>query len=125
LEEARPWRPGYEFNFPVVALLEDEHAGDLPPEHSFASVSADNVCWEVLKEEEDGPGLVIRVYDVAGSDQDAVTLNLPFEVAAAEEIDFLELETLGPVACSGNCITFPLGHHEIKAVRVFPKGAPS
>ena len=121
--EAHAWKRGYEYNFPLTALLEEEHGGPLRPERSLAHVSADNVCWEVLKEEEDGDGLVIRVYEVEGRDNTTVTLTLPFEIDRAEEIDFLELESLGPVDCDGRSLSFSIGHDEIKAVRLYPREA--
>ena len=70
----------------------------------------------------DGDAFVIRVYEVEGRDTENVALDLPFAAAAAEEIDFLELEVLGPVQCEGRRLTFAIGHDEIKAIRVFPAG---
>ena len=116
--EAHAWRRGYEYNFPITALLEDEHGGSLPPERSLARISADNVCWEVLKEEEEGTGMVIRVYEVEGRDSGSVALTLPVEVDRAEEIDFLEFESLGPLKHEGRTLFFSIGHDEIKAIRV-------
>jgi alpha-mannosidase len=121
LREAHAWRRGYEYNFPVTPVLEDQHAGGLPREASFISCSADNVCIEVLKEAEDGKGLVLRVYEVEGRNRPEVELALPFEAASAEEVDFLELNILARVDCRGSRIVFALGHHEIKAIRVFPR----
>ncbi|MBU0755058.1 MAG: hypothetical protein KJ645_07940, partial [Planctomycetes bacterium] len=118
-EEAHAWRWGYEYNFPVQALLEEEHHGPLPAAGSFGAVSAENVCWEVIKPEEDGPGMLLRVFEVEGKDVDRVELKLPCKVNAAEEVDFLEREVIRKLEIRENRITFALGHHEIKAVRVF------
>jgi alpha-mannosidase len=102
-------------------LLEDGHAGGLPRETSFLSTPADGVCIEAVKAAEDGQGLVVRVYEVEGRDCRDVELALPFAPASAEEIDFLELNTLSGLSCRGRRIAFPLGHHEIKAIRIIPK----
>jgi len=119
------WRRGYEYNFPLSALLEEEHGGPLEREQSLAHVSPHNVCWEVLKEEEDGDGLVIRLWEVEGRDTAKVTLSLPFEIERAEEIDFLELESIGPVACGGRRVSFSIGHDAIKAIRLYPRKVSS
>lgn len=116
--ESHAWRKGFEYNFPVAGLLEEEHAGALPPKHSFASTAPDSVCWEAFKPGEEGEGFVIRVYEVEGRDTNA-TLTLPFQVSKAEEIDFLELERIRDLDAEENRITFSLGHNEIKTLRVF------
>jgi alpha-mannosidase len=91
----------------------------LPQSKSFASLSAENACWEAFKPAEDGKGFVIRVYETEGRDLEEVSLDLPFVVKKAEEIDFLELTVLGEIKAEKSRIRFPLGHNEIKAIRVF------
>jgi|GEM_PF-765845 len=117
---AHAWRRGYEYNLPVAASMEENHPGDLPSESSFISLSDEGVCFEAFKEAEEGRGLVIRVYEVEGLDRERVELTLPIDVASAEEVDFLELQVVRSVAHEHNRIVFPIGHHEIKAIRVFP-----
>ncbi|MHC4944156.1 MAG: alpha-mannosidase [Planctomycetota bacterium] len=117
-EEAHAWKRGYEYNFPVYGMLEEEHDGDLPHSRSFGRVEPENVCWEVLKPAEEGEAMVVRVYEVEGRDVERASLQLPFAVKSAEEVDFLELEVLTPVEVEGDRILFSLGHNEIKAIRV-------
>lgn len=119
--DCHAWKRGYEFNFPVAAVLEEDHDGDLAPGGTLGSVSDPGVCWEVIKEAEEGEALVLRLYEVEGIDRSGVALTLPFRVKRAEEIDFLELEAAGPVESEGNRIFLDMGHDEIKAVRVFPE----
>ena len=114
------WKKGYEYNFPIVGILEDEHSGEWPSEQSFAGVSHDNVCFEAFKPAEE-EGFVLRVYEVEGKDSRDVSLDLPFDVEKAEEIDMLELETVGAVKAEGRRLTFSIGHNEIKSIRVLKK----
>ncbi|MFH1999442.1 MAG: glycoside hydrolase family 38 C-terminal domain-containing protein [Planctomycetota bacterium] len=118
-QDAHAWKRGCEYNFPIDGILEEEHEGDLPLEKSFCDVSEKNICWEVLKPEEEGQGFVIRVYEVEGRDVESVKLTLPVPAARVEEIDFLELEVLGELPVHDNQVTFSLGHNEIKALRFF------
>jgi alpha-mannosidase len=121
-QEAHAWRAGYAYNFPILGRLEEEHTGTLPPEKSFGSVYSENVCWEVLKPEEEGNGFIVRVYEVEGTDTDAVTLRLPCPVEKAEEIDFLELKEHKELHARDHEITFSLGHNEIKTIRFMVQG---
>jgi len=119
--DSHAWKRGYEFNFPLVGVLEEDHAGDYESEGSFGFLSGDGVCWEVIKEAEEGDALVLRFYEVEGIDRKDVAVTLPFRVKRAEEIDFLEIDVSAPVRSEGNRILLDVGRNEIKAVRVFPE----
>jgi alpha-mannosidase len=49
-----------------VALVTTFHAGSLPPTASFAAVEEENVLISVVKQAEDGQGLIVRAYETAG-----------------------------------------------------------
>ncbi len=54
-------RPAYEFNIPLVVT---------PGAHSFAGlcdISAPNILCETVKPAEDGPGIILRLYEAEGS----------------------------------------------------------
>jgi len=116
--QSRAWRQGYQYHYPVSTHLESEHEGDLPATRSFGSVKPDNIVWEVLKSEEDGSGLIVRVYEITGTDTKEAVLTLPFAISIAEEIDLLELNVMRKLKTDGNSIAFSIGHNEIKAIRV-------
>ncbi len=60
-------RAAAELNLPPLALLESCHSGPLPPQRSFASVTAGSVLVTALKLSEDpGDDLVMRAYESAG-----------------------------------------------------------
>ena len=64
--EAGTVRRAAELNQPPVALVTTFHAGPLPPSASFAAVEEDNVLISVVKQAEDGQGLIVRIYETAG-----------------------------------------------------------
>jgi alpha-mannosidase len=64
--EAGTVRRAAELNQPPVALVTTFHAGPLPPSASFAAVEEENVLISVVKQAEDGQGLIVRAYETAG-----------------------------------------------------------
>ena len=70
-KDALTVRHGWEYDYPLQAVVTTAHAGSLPPEHSFASVSPDNVVLTAVKKAEDANGLIFRVYEWAGKETTA------------------------------------------------------
>ncbi|MEP7356977.1 MAG: glycoside hydrolase family 38 C-terminal domain-containing protein, partial [Anaerolineales bacterium] len=62
-------------NMPQLSQMEGLHAGPLPAVAGFLAVDAPNVILTVLKQAQDGSGLIIRAQEVAGLATSA-TLNL-------------------------------------------------
>jgi alpha-mannosidase len=69
-------RAGWELNEPLMVHVESGHGGTLPAWASFLSCSADNVLLSVLKKSEDGDDLIVRGYESAGRESEAV-IKLP------------------------------------------------
>ena len=67
-KDALTVRHGYEYNYPLTAVVTTAHAGSLPAEHSFASVAPENVVLTAVKKAEDANGLIFRVYEWAGKE---------------------------------------------------------
>ena len=53
-------------NMPLLAQAESRHAGRLPAQAQFLAVDATNVMVTVLKQAEDGAGLIIRAQETSG-----------------------------------------------------------
>ena len=70
-KEALTVRHGWEYDYPLQAVVTTAHAGTLPPSHSFASVTPDNVVLTAVKKAEDANGLIFRVYEWAGKERDS------------------------------------------------------
>ncbi|MFA9445056.1 alpha-mannosidase [Egicoccus sp. AB-alg6-2] len=70
--EADAVRRAAELDLPVVPLMESPHPGPLPQSDSFVDVDVRNVVVSALKEAEDGGAAVLRCYETAGRQTDAV-----------------------------------------------------
>ena len=116
--EAGTVRRGYELNYPLMPLAVDNHEGALEAEHSFLSVTEDNVVVTAVKKAEDDSALVIRFYESAGKKGD-VQLKLPRKPASVEETDLME-RPLGALQldADGTVVTVPTGPYEIKTLKV-------
>lgn len=75
-EEAGVVQKGYELNQRPEVVIETTHAGKLPHEDSFLSVSCDNIVVSALKKAEDGNGYVLRAYECSKKPTDAI-ISLP------------------------------------------------
>ena len=65
-------RAAIELNEPAIPLFETFHAGPLPRRASLVEVESASVVGTVVKRAEDGDDVVIRCYESAGRDADAL-----------------------------------------------------
>jgi alpha-mannosidase len=113
-------RRGYEFNYPLIAIFESAHSGELPPSHSFIEVSPENVILTVVKKAEDTDEVVLRLYDSYNVETEA-TIYFDMAPTAVRDTDLMEWgkyvkEKVIPI--KGNSITVPMAHSEIKTLKV-------
>jgi hypothetical protein len=99
----------------VVGALPAADAA-LPPEMSFASVSADNLMISTLKKCEDDESVVVRVYDIEGKNSNAA-IKLFRRVGGAQRTNLIEEggETLNVDNGSAQC---PVGHNAIETIKL-------
>ncbi|HEX8812907.1 MAG TPA: glycoside hydrolase family 38 C-terminal domain-containing protein, partial [Terracidiphilus sp.] len=62
-KDALTVRRGWEYDYPLQAVVTTAHAGSLPASQSFASASPENVVLTAVKKAEDANGLIFRVYE--------------------------------------------------------------
>jgi alpha-mannosidase len=126
-KEALTVRHGYEYNYPLTAVVTTAHPGSLPPSHSFASVSPENVVLTAVKKAEDAQGLIFRVYEWAGKETTA-EFHVPPGATGATVTNLMETaETLegAPLAVTGDVVKVPIHPYEILTIRVdYPNGGP-
>lgn len=60
------------FNNPPIIVCESNHDGKLPPENSYISLEADNAIISTVKYSEDNSGMILRIVDYSGADQNVV-----------------------------------------------------
>lgn len=110
-------RHGYEFNYPLKAMQVEAHTGTMPAEHSFISVTPDDVVLTAVKKAEDSNALVFHMYEWEGKSGN-VELMVPKGATGAVETNLLEQPEGAALTVNADRITVPIRPYEIKAVRV-------
>ncbi len=110
-------RAGYEFNYKLHASQVESHTGSLPREHSYISITPDNVVLTAVKKAEDDNGLIFRVFEWAGKQSDVV-FTVPKGATSATETNLIEKPVGSPLTVTGDKITVPIHPFEILSLRV-------
>ncbi|HTW82235.1 MAG TPA: glycoside hydrolase family 38 C-terminal domain-containing protein [Terracidiphilus sp.] len=124
-KEALTVRHGWEYDYPLQAVVTTAHAGTLPPQHSFASVTPDNVVLTAVKKAEDANGLIFRVYEWAGKNATA-EFHVPPGATSATVTNLMETPEGDPLPVAGDVVKVPIHPYEILTIRVdYPKAGNS
>ncbi|MEM8684343.1 MAG: glycoside hydrolase family 38 C-terminal domain-containing protein [Pseudomonadota bacterium] len=125
LPHAGGWRQanvdkaGYSFNCPaLVARCGPEHErseAGLPSAYSLVQLDTDTALIEVIKQAEDGNGLILRAFDSHGS-HNPVGFSLAETAGRVEETDLLE-EQARPIACADG-VSLRFSPYEVKTLRL-------
>ncbi|MFP5236245.1 MAG: alpha-mannosidase [Acidobacteriota bacterium] len=116
-QQALTVRHGWEYNYPLKAVVTTAHAGSLPAEHSFASVDPDNVVLTAVKKAEDANGLILRVYEWAGKSA-TVSFHVPPGATGATVTNLMEKPEGQPLQVNGDVVKAPIKPYEILTIRV-------
>jgi len=119
-KEALTARKAYEFNYPLLPLIEPSHEGELPKAHSFVSVQPENIILTVIKKAEDSNDIILRFYETSGKDTKAV-IHVAETLKGARETDLLENEA-SEIPVQGRIIEVPISKHEIKTIKIISAG---
>jgi alpha-mannosidase len=109
-------RRAYEFNYPLIALIEPNHKGKLPKVYSFVSVQPENVILTAIKKAEDSKDIILRVYETSGEDTN-VTIRLAETLKDAMETDLMEKE-VSRISIKEKTIETSISKHEIKTMKM-------
>ena len=123
-KDAQTVRHGWEYDYPLNPVTTTAHAGSLPAQHSFASVTPDNVVLTAMKKAEDQNGLIFRVYEWAGKSATA-EFHVPTGATAATVTNMMETPEGGPLTVAGDVVKVPIHPYEILTIRVdYPTAGP-
>jgi alpha-mannosidase len=114
--EALTARKAYEFSYPLLAVPEPTHKGDLPNSYSFISVQPDNIIITVLKKAEDSNDTILRCYETSGKDTEA-TIQTIGALRETVETDLMENQTSNLAAKTGT-VSLPISKLEIKTIKL-------
>ncbi len=120
-KDALTVRRGWEYNYPLTAVLATAHTGALPASHSFASVTPENLVLTAMKKAEDSNGLIFRAYEWAGKSSVA-KFHVPAGATSATVTNMMEVPegsglSVGPEG-DGKVVTVPIQPYEILTLRV-------
>lgn len=116
--QAQTMRRGYEFNYPLIAVLGTNHPGDLPRRHAFISVEPPNLILSVLKQAEDSDDLVLRLFETHDNDCAGKFSLSPFiQFDAVHQTDLLENE-LQVVQHQGQQFEISIGRYAIESFKL-------
>ena len=123
-KQALTIRRGYEYNYKLMAMQVEPHSGELPPTHSFVSVTPETVVLTALKKAEDGNALIFRFYEWAGK-SGTTQLSLPPGAGTATVTNLLEQQQGTPLTVKGGQkLSVPIHPYEIQTIQVnYPLGA--
>jgi alpha-mannosidase len=116
-KDALTVRHGWEYNYPLTAVVTTAHAGTLPAEHSFASVAPENVVLTAVKKAEDANGLIFRVYEWAGK-ASTVEFHVPPGATGATVTNLMEMPEGSSLTIAGDVVKAPIKPFEILTIRV-------
>jgi alpha-mannosidase len=120
-KDALTMRHGWEYDYPLQALVTTAHPGSLPAEHSFASVEPDNVVLTAVKKAEDANALIFRVYEWAGKETTA-EFHVPRGATSTTVTNLMEEPEGSPLAVTsenaGDVVKVPIHPYEILTIRV-------
>jgi alpha-mannosidase len=116
-KDALTIRRGYEFNYGLQALQVANHAGTLPPVHSFLGIDAENVVLTAVKRSEDDRSLILRFYEWAGKDSMA-TIEVPPGAQAVTTTNLMEQPDAIPDPAAGGKIPLHVHPFQIVTVRI-------
>jgi len=117
-KDALTVRHGWEYNYPLAAIVTTAHGGLLPAEHSFASVEPKSVVLTAVKKAEDANGLIFRAYEWAGKDAIA-EFHVPAGATRAIMTNLMEQpEASAALKLEGDVVKVPIHPYEILTIRV-------
>jgi alpha-mannosidase len=116
-KQAMTVRHGYNYNYKLKAMQVEAHAGSLPAEHSFVTVTPEDVVLTAMKKAEDSNALIFHFYEWAGKGGSA-TLRVPPGATSAVETNLMEKPEGAALPIEGDHVTVHFKPYEIVAVRV-------
>ena len=116
-KDALTMRRGWEYDYPLQAVVTTAHPGSLPAEHSFASVAPESVVLTAVKKAEDANALIFRAYEWAGKESTA-EFHVPPGATGATVTNLMEKPEGNALPIDGDVVKVSIHPYEILTVRV-------
>jgi alpha-mannosidase len=106
----------YELNVLLDTYSLKSQSGELPPNWSFLSMDCDNVVVSSVKKAEDGNGIIVRLYEAFGQNNQAI-LTFGIDIKKALLTNLIE-DKIEDLSVETNTITVPFKPFEIQTIRI-------
>lgn len=106
----------YDLNVNLLGVYASKHQGQLPLSNSYATLDADNVIIEVIKEAEDDESVILRMYE-AFNKRTNTTLTFNSNIVSLYECDLME-NNLNEVNFVDDKVELEFKPFEIKTLKV-------
>jgi alpha-mannosidase len=116
-KQALTVRHGYDYNYKLKAMQVEAHTGAMPAEHSYVSVTPENVVLTAVKKAEDADALIFRVYEWAGKSGD-VQIHVPKGTTGATVTNLMEKPEGEELKVVNDTVTATVKPFEIVTVQV-------
>ncbi len=125
LPHAGAWRASevvqqaYDLNYPLHSdLLAANPRGLLPPAYSFAELDADHMIIETIKQAEDEPAWIVRLYEYKQYRNNRVVMTFGQPIRRAVVCNLME-EPAGDASYHGQQLEFAIAPYEIKTFKIW------
>ena len=116
VRHSKVYQKAYLMNNPLVAVMPTKTDGKLPSQFSIATVDAENVVVETIKQTEDSKGTIIRLYECQNRTAN-VNLKIGYECANVSICNLME-EPESPLTVENNSVLLRLKPFEVVTVRI-------
>ncbi|QUL54291.1 alpha-mannosidase [Paenibacillus tritici] len=106
-------------NEPLLAVSEASHSGRYPGTHSWLDFQSSHVMLDTIKQAEDGSGIIVRLYESAGS-RETAALDWKDKEIRACRVNLLESST-GSAEVSGGVIPLSFRPYEVQTLKLYKK----
>lgn len=108
---------GQRLNSPLMAYATQKHEGPLGQAFSFVQLNTNDVAIKAFKQAEEDDAAIVRLQELTGRAQEAVTLTFPSEILHAEEVNGLE-EYKGIATYNSNTLTLKMDAFGLKTLKI-------
>jgi len=118
LQQSTVVHEAYQLNIPLRTLALGQQAGNLPAVYSHFLVSHSNIIIEAVKQADNGPGVVVRLYEAHGIDCKA-TLTAAQPTQEAWLVNLME-EPIEQLPLADGSLQLTFGPFTIHTVKLLP-----
>ncbi|MEI2398569.1 alpha-mannosidase [Paenibacillus phytohabitans] len=112
-------REAAELNEPVQVIGEQPHSGRYSSTYAWLNFQSSHVMLDTIKSAEDGSGVIVRMYESAGS-RGTAALDWKDADIRACRVNLLESET-GTLETSGGAASLSFRPYEVQTVKLYKK----